>query len=74
MTADRAPAEHPGDLEDEAHGAGDHAVGHEHEDHGHDSESLGPVDTLAWGAFGLGIALGLAVALAVSLSVGGLPA
>ena len=74
MTADHATADHPGDVEHEAHGTGDHAEGHGHDDHGHGSEALGPIDTQAWGAFVVGIALGLAVAISVALSVGGLPA
>ncbi|HSL97955.1 MAG TPA: hypothetical protein VK831_05230 [Candidatus Deferrimicrobiaceae bacterium] len=43
----------------------DHGGDHGHDDHGHDAESLGPLDTWAWGAGVLGIILGLAVAVAL---------
>ncbi len=46
------------------HGASDdHAGVHGHDDHGHGSEALGPLDPMAWGAGVLGIGLGLVVAL-----------
>jgi len=54
---------HPGDLVDEAHGPDDHGETHGHDDHAHAAEALGPVDVLAWGALGLGLAAGLLVAL-----------
>ena len=52
---------HPGDLAGETHGADDHGETHGHDDHAHAEEALGPVDTVAWGAFVLGIAAGLLV-------------
>ena len=74
MTADHAKPDHPGDLESEPHGIGDHGEDHDHDDHGHETHVLGPVDTQAWGAFALGILLGLVVALSITISIGGLPA
>ena len=74
MTAEHATPDHPGDVEDEPHGTGDHGDDHGHDDHGHESEALGSIDTQAWGAFVLGIVLGLAVAVSIALSVGGVPA
>jgi hypothetical protein len=53
------------------HGApDDHGEDHGHDDHGHagESERLGPIDLVAWGAAGVGIIAGLAVALVLALS------
>jgi hypothetical protein len=47
----------------------DHGADHGHDEHGHGSESLGPIDVEAWGAFVLGIGLGLVVALCLAASV-----
>ena len=58
----------PGDVVDEPHGPGDHGGDHGHDDHAHDSEALGPIDTQAWGALALGIGLGLIVAVCVAFS------
>jgi hypothetical protein len=48
----------------------DHGETHSHDDHAHadDAEALGPVDVIAWGAAGLGIAAGLVVAVVFALS------
>lgn len=71
MTGEHATeAQQPGDVEGEAHGAGDHGGDHGHDDHGHESETIGPVDVQAWGAFILGSALGLIVALCFALALG----
>ena len=53
---------HPGDLAEEAHGAGDHGETHGHDDHAHGEDALGPVDVQAWGALAIGVAAGLLVA------------
>lgn len=46
------------------HATTDHGDDHEHDDHAHGAERLGPIDRTAWGAGVLGILLGLAVTLA----------
>jgi hypothetical protein len=54
-----------------SHGsADDHGDTHGHDDHGHGSEALGPVDWRAWGAGVLGMVLGLGVALSFLLAGG----
>jgi hypothetical protein len=73
MTSEHETLEHPGDVEPEAHGIGDHGEEHGHDDHGHGSETLGPVDVAAWGAFALGTGLGLAVAFCIAVATGDLP-
>jgi hypothetical protein len=52
------------------HGDGDHGDMHEHDDHGHAAEALGPIDVAAWGAGILGIVLGLVVAACMAMSTG----
>jgi hypothetical protein len=52
------------------HAVADHGDDGGHDDHGHASEPLGPIDIYAWSAGAVGILLGLAVALAFALSVG----
>jgi hypothetical protein len=52
----------PGDLADEAHGPDDHGETHGHDDHAHAGDTLGPVDTRAWGALAVGVGAGLLVA------------
>jgi hypothetical protein len=64
---------HPGEVEDETHGAGDHGEDHGHDDHGHQSDALGPVDVYAWGAFILGTGLGLVVAIGIAVSTRDVP-
>jgi hypothetical protein len=64
---------HASDAVTGPHGSSDdHGGTHGHDDHAHvaEAEALGPVDVLAWGAGGLGIAAGLAVAVALALSTG----
>ena len=53
---------HATDLPDHAaagagdhHAADDHGDSHGHDDHGHGEEALGPIDTVAWLAGGLGV-------------------
>jgi hypothetical protein len=67
--AERGELHHPGDLAGEAHGPDDHGDTHGHDDHAHASDALGPIDTVAWGAFALGIGAGLLVALCLVLTV-----
>ena len=43
----------------------DHGESDGHDDHAHAAASLGPIDTLAWGAAAVGILLGLVVVLAL---------
>jgi hypothetical protein len=51
------------------HAPDDHGEDHGHDDHAHeDSDLLGPIDVIAWGAGVLGVVLGLAVALAFAMS------
>ena len=71
MTAEHTTTEHPGDVESETHGIGDHGEDHGHADHGHGADALGPIDTQAWGAFAIGILLGLVVAVAIAYSIAG---
>lgn len=69
------PTTDPGDEETEAHDVAAHGDEDDHDDghddHGHESDSLGPVDTERWGAFALGIGLGLIVTLCIVLATGG---
>ncbi len=53
---------------DASHGGASSAAGHD--DHGHASEALGPVDRAAWGAGLLGVLLGLVVVVAIALASG----
>jgi hypothetical protein len=64
---------HPSGHEDELiepHGTYDHGETHGHDDHAHASESLGPVDVVAWTYAGLGVVLGLVVAAALAVGSG----
>jgi hypothetical protein len=65
---DRHGLHQPGDLADEAHGPDDHGETHGHDDHAHAGDTLGPVDTLAWGALALGVGAGLLVALCLVIT------
>ena len=60
--------QHPGDIAGEVHGPDDHGETHGHDDHAHGSETLGPVDVAAWGAFAIGIAAGLVVVLCLVIT------
>lgn len=69
---------HATDLPDHAaatagdhHAANDHGDAHGHDDHGHGADALGPIDTVAWLAGGLGLVLGLAVAICFVLATSG---
>ena len=53
------------------HAVDDHGAGHGHDDHGHGEDALGPIDTVAWLAGGLGVVLGLAVAICFVLATSG---
>jgi hypothetical protein len=54
------------------HSPDDHGEDHGHDDHAHDdTEPLGPIDLIAWGAGIAGVVLGLTVALVFALSTGG---
>lgn len=50
----------------------DHGGDHGHDDHAHGEESLGPIDTAAWGAGALGVILGLAVTVCFVLATAGI--
>ena len=53
------------------HSTDDHGEDHGHDDHAHsDTDPLGPIDTLAWGAGVIGVVLGLVVAAAFASSTG----
>jgi hypothetical protein len=54
------------------HGADDHAdaPGHEHDDHVHGAEVLGPIDWAAWGAGVLGVFIGVTMATILAV-IGG---
>jgi hypothetical protein len=71
---EHATPNHPGDIDAEPHGSGDHGADGGHDDHAHEPVPLGPVDVFAWGAFVLGAGLGLAVALCIALATADLPA
>ena len=73
MTSEQVSPHEPGDVDGEAHGIDDHGNSDGHDDHGHESETLGPIDLVAWGSFALGIGLGLAVALSIALATGDVP-
>jgi hypothetical protein len=68
---DPSELHHPGDVEDEPHGADDDGGDHGHDDHADEGEDLGPVDVRLWGAFVLGIVLGLVPALGIALATSG---
>ena len=70
-THDPSELHHPGDVEGEPHGTGDHGEEDGHDDHGEDAEELGPVDVGLWGAFLVGIVLGLVPAWGIALATGG---
>jgi hypothetical protein len=62
---------HPHDDEPGGpHGAGDHDDDGGHDDHGHGSESLGPIDVVAWTFSAFGVVLGLVVVLALAVAAG----
>ena len=65
-----ATSPHAGESMVGPHGAADdHGEDHGHDDHAHDdSDPLGPIDLIAWGAGIFGIVLGLCVALAFVLA------
>lgn len=66
---------HPGDLDGEAHGVGDHGETHGHDDHAHDgADAIGPWDVWTWAALAGGVAAGLLVALCLVISMGLSPA
>jgi hypothetical protein len=51
------------------HGTGDHGDDGEHDDHAHAADdTLGPINTMAWGAGLLGVAFGVAVTVAFWLA------
>jgi hypothetical protein len=53
----------------EPHGGDGRELDEEQRDeHGHDAEALGPVDSIAWAAGVVGVALGLVVALCFVLA------
>jgi hypothetical protein len=54
------------------HGVEDHAdePGHEHDDHAHPGEALGPIDWPAYGAGALGVLVGFGIAAAFATAVG----
>ncbi len=65
------PDPHAGDATTGPHGSSaDHGSDHGHDDHAHDAEALGPIDTATWGAGVLGIILGIAVVVAIALASG----
>lgn len=57
----------------EPNGTGDQGDADRHDDHGHEEESLGPIDWPAWAAGGIGVLLALAVAWCFVLADLGLP-
>ena len=66
MTTPAHDSDAPGRAGSVAH----HATDDHGDDHGHDDEPLGPIDTVAWGAGVLGMVLGIAVAIAFVLATG----
>jgi hypothetical protein len=68
---DRMTDKHASDATVGPHGlAADHGETHGHDDHGHASAALGPVDATAWLAALGGILLGLLVGAALAISSG----
>jgi hypothetical protein len=64
---------HDDDATTGPHGSmADHGGDHGHDDHGHASEALGPIDMRAWGAGIGGIAIGLVVVLVIARAAGAL--
>ena len=70
MTTPTHDTDQPGHAGAVAHHApDDHGEDHGHDDHAHsDSDPLGPIDLIAWGAGIAGIVLGLCVALVFWMS------
>ena len=69
MTSAQDP--HSSDAMVGPHGADDHGEDHGHDDHAHgDEDTLGPVNTAAWGAGLIGIVGGLLVALVLAMAAG----
>jgi hypothetical protein len=63
VTTGSHPNPHVEDSTVGPHGsAEDHGETHGHDDHAHAGETLGPVDTRAWGALVVGVGAGLLVA------------
>lgn len=58
------------DAHDAGHGTAGHEGEHGRDEHGHESEALGPLDWGAWAAGLVGVAAGLLVAAAFVLSTG----
>jgi hypothetical protein len=56
--------EHAGASGTDHAAATDRVDAHGHDDHGHGSDTLGPVDAAAWGAGILGVAISVAIAIA----------
>jgi hypothetical protein len=64
MSADQHTDDVPGHQGAVAHHAtDDHGDDNGHDDHAHAEETLGPIDTLAWGAGALGLLIGVVIAL-----------
>jgi hypothetical protein len=60
---------HDSDASTGPHGSmDDHGESHGHDDHGHASAALGPLDVTAWAAGLGGILLGFVVAFALGLA------
>ena len=55
---------------DERHGAGDHGIDTEHDDHGHADDALGPIDWAQWAVGILGVVIGIVIAVGFALSTG----
>jgi hypothetical protein len=59
-------------IADGPHGATDHGdePGHEHDDHAHLGQALGPIDWPAYGAGAVGIVVGVLMAAVFGLTTG----
>jgi hypothetical protein len=70
--AHAAPPGPPHDTTTETHAEPGHPTADEHDDHGHATEALGPVDVSAWGAGVVGVAVALVVAVCFAWTTGAL--
>ncbi len=48
----------------------DHGDGHGHDDHGHQDQSLGPIDWAMWGVGALGVIIGLIMTAGLAVATG----
>lgn len=71
-TGTHVPDEHGAShAVDGVHGStADHGDGHGHDDHGHPTQALGPIDWPMWGVGVLGVVVGLIVTAGLAVATG----